>query len=199
MRRKKKSSTHDILTLVMTDFFMGVSGMALGMFIVVALAVNDTESPGSLEVMTLWDAEVNKDIDTWGRIEGRSWVGFNSAGDGEGLTLVYDDKGHDGHRVRRNFENMYARELIPGKWTVNIHYYANKERGPDAEDVNVMIRVKERGASTFKELVNETITLTRVHEEVTVCTFEISDDGKVVEGSVKLQPPTEFRVKPRNF
>lgn len=187
-----RRTKNDVTQVTQVDFFSGVMGATLALFIIVALAAKaEIDSPGGIEVATFWPAEQNTDVDLWCRAPGREWVGYNRPGQGDDFSLVYDDRGWDGHAVKRNFENMFARELLPGEYVINVHYFGNNGGGfgvSEPVQVNVVVRIQEKGSSSFRQIADKTVTLRHVMDEVTVVRFTIDKDGKVDERSINDRP-----------
>ena len=136
------------------------------------------EPPGQMIISAVWP-EGPVDVDLWVRAPGeKKPVGYSNRG-GSVMNLLRDDLGTSADSLPMNYENSYSRGLPAGEYVVNVHLY----KGAAPVPVVVEVRFGPPGAAPFL-LVDETVTLAREGQELTVVRFRIDAAGKVVPGSV---------------
>lgn len=134
------------------------------------------KSPGSISVHATWPTGPT-DVDLWvfGAGEARP-VGYSNQG-GAIWNLLRDDLGTSTDATDANFETAYARGIVPGEVTVNLHCY----RCPKLP-VPVDVEIRETGMSgntTSRVLFTSKVVLKREGEEKTVANFKINLHGNM--------------------
>ena len=87
-----------------------------------------TRPPGNVLVEANWPPEIDADVDLWVQAPGDVPVGHSNKG-GRVFNLLRDDLGRFSDLSGINFENSYARGIVPGEYTVNLHLYRNRSAG----------------------------------------------------------------------
>lgn len=140
--------------------------------------------PGNVIVEITWPAEMNADVDLWVLAPGDSPVGYSNKG-GIVFNLLRDDLGKFMDPTNINHEVAYARGLIPGEYTVNVHAYRIDTKRPPPIDVKALVSVKQtEPGSDVVPILGTTARLDRLGQEITVFRFRLDEKGHIVTGSV---------------
>ena len=199
MKRESRSRTNSQWIVTLDLFFVLFAVMAVNCLLS-AYEESQAKSAGTVAVTMNWDPERDEDPDVWCKAEGRDWVGYNKPGSGDYYRLVYDDRGLDGHKIKKNEENVYARELFPGKHTFNVNRYPKPDFAGNPNEpleVRLTVQVLETGSDRYITYVDRVVTLNHYWHEVTVAEFVITKDGKVDPNSINLDPPLAPRPQER--
>ena len=174
--------------------FRDVSMLALAGFIAMVLlllphlnppgqaALVGLEPPGNVIVEARWPDELDSDVDLWVEAPGDVPVGYSNKG-GAIFNLLRDDLGQRADATGINYEISYARGVVAGEYTVNLHLYRNAARSLPIP-VTVVTSVKKTPEGRAKQLLASQIELGREGEELTVYRFKLSETGDLVPGSV---------------
>ena len=140
-------------------------------------------SAGNISVYVFWP-EGDTDIGTHMRDPHGEHVYFSHRA-GKVWNLLRDDLGKTNDLTNRNFENVYARGLLPGEYVVNVHAYRNNASYPVEVDAELRIQsdLKAGSATTFTARV----VLDHLGDEATLWRFSIDERGHLVPGSVHSQ------------
>lgn len=158
-------------------------------------ATDETQPPGNVIVEIRWPDEIDSDVDLWVEAPGDRPVGYSNKG-GLIFNLLRDDLGNKADATGLNYEVSYARGIVAGEYTVNVHLYRNTARVLPIP-VTVVASVKRTPGESAKQILAAMIDLTREGEELTVFRFRLSDDGDLVPGSVHdLKRPLAQRGPP---
>jgi hypothetical protein len=151
-------------------------------------------NPGNVLIEATWPAELDADVDLWVEGPGDIPVGYSNKGGGL-FNLLRDDLGRKLDVSGLNYESAYARGLLPGEYTVNLHLYRNlSEAG--AIPTRVVVSSRAETNSPTRQLLTSTIDLTREGQERTVFRFRLAADGQLVPDSVHaLYKPLRSGVK----
>lgn len=141
---------------------------------------SSTSERGALRIEATWESNKDVDVDLWCQAPGDGGpVGWNRRG-GNTLDLVRDDLGS---KTDPHYEITYGRTTPDGEYVVNLHLYANRERGYDRVPVVITVHLlAEDGKGASVVIFRGTAVLSRVGEEVTVIRFRM-EKGKIVPGS----------------
>jgi hypothetical protein len=146
----------------------------------------DTEAPGNVIVEARWPDELDSDVDLWVEAPGDVPVGYSNKG-GAVFNLLRDDLGTRVDATDINYEVSYARGIVAGEYTVNLHLYRN----PSAVlpiSVTVVTSVKKTPDARARQLLASKIELGREGEERTVYRFRLDAHGDLEPGSVHSLP-----------
>lgn len=142
---------------------------------------SEIESPGNVIVEASWDHTRDVDVDLWVQAPGDTPVGYSSKA-GKIFNLLRDDLGKHGDATDVNLENAYSRGIAAGEYTVNVHLYRNDSQEPI--EVRVVVRLKPRPGAPAQEVLSTTVLLRANGHEATAFRFKLTEDGRLVEGSV---------------
>ncbi|MBU6437645.1 MAG: hypothetical protein KGQ77_08965 [Betaproteobacteria bacterium] len=165
-------------------------------FIVALLAMNpkalkagDIPSKAEFIVTVSWPDLNPDDIDTWVQDPAGNVVWFRQREAGL-MHLDHDSRGTGFERMLvngreivnpLNQEVVTVRGLVPGEFTVNVHYYDTKDGKPVQVNVSVL-KVNPRAEVVFYGQ----IALARKGDEATAVRFTVLPDGSV--GNVNTLP-----------
>lgn len=163
--------------------------------------------PGNVIVEVFWEDDYDVDVDLWLRGPGDQPVGYSSKS-GILFNLLRDDLGYYADVTERNFEIAYSRGIVSGEYTVNLMFYANRyanrtvnntPRGDNTKNrkkalfgqkpilpikVKVVVSIKKNPTMSPKPILNKTVELKKVKEEITVFNFTFNEDLDLIEDSV---------------
>ncbi len=142
----------------------------------------DVAPPGNVIIEITWSSELDDDIDLWVQAPGDVPVGYSNKG-GRFFNLLRDDLGHSGDPSDVNLETAYTRGIPAGEYTVNVHFYRHKSKSFPVE-VNAVVRVKADADASSQTLLSRAVQLDRQGHELTVFRFQLTPEGKIVQGSV---------------
>jgi hypothetical protein len=145
-------------------------------------AADNAEPPGNVIVEARWPDDLDSDVDLWVEAPGDVPVGYSNKG-GIIFNLLRDDLGNRVDATGINYEISFARGLVAGEYTINLHLYRNPASILPVR-VTVVTSVKKTPDARAKQLLASEVELARVGEELTVYRFELSADGDLVPGSV---------------
>ncbi len=159
-----------------------------------AASAKDTAPPGNVMVEANWPPDMDSDVDLWVQAPGDVPVGYSNKG-GAVFNLLRDDLGHQLDLSGLNYESSYARGVVPGEYTVNLHLYRN--RAPNlAVPVTVIVSTKTATDQPARQILVSKVELDHEGQERTVFRFKLTEAGAVVPGSVNsLQRPLRSGTK----
>ena len=131
-------------------------------------------------VEVTWPDEIDSDVDLWVQAPGDIPVGYSNKG-GVIFNLLRDDLGKRVDATGLNYEVSYARGILAGEYTVNVHLYRNPASILPIP-VTVVTSVKS-GARRARQLLASQIELAREGEELTVYRFKLGADGGLVRAA----------------
>lgn len=159
-----------------------------------AEAETQSVPPGSVSVYAFWRDGVNVDVDLHMASPDGEHVFFSHMAD-RIWNLLRDDLGTTGDNTPRNFENAYARGLIPGEYVINLHLYrGNATDLPITVDAEVRITTFDYANAQPNVIINKAVILTHQGDEQTVLRFTIGADGYLVPGSMSDLPVSIIRL-----
>lgn len=191
MSKDKYGSTTGFLDLIFNTLLAFVL-LFLLMFIMIKTEETKTKVDDKNEiVITLtWDDQLADDVDLWLKDPHGRLVGFTNK-EIEGIALERDDMGSITDRVidskgnviiiKLNQEIMNIRHLNAGIYTINAHMFSKRSEGP------VDVKVKIIKINPFKEFPEVKKVLPERGSEVTMVTFEIDGEGKIVNINTKIE------------
>ena len=161
-----------------------ISVLALVMFVIVVMIVEqfkeeETATPvGNIVVSTQWPSG-DFDIDTWvfGPGEARP-VGYSNR-NGKVFSLIKDDLGFPDTDL--NYESVISRGIPAGRYWVNLHAYRGGQY-PLTVKVSVEVFTGAENKDMGK-VVSTEVVLTRLGDERTAFSFELTGEGKLVPGT----------------
>ena len=153
------------------------------------------EPPGNVMIEARWPDQLDTDVDLWVQAPGDVPVGYSNKG-GAVFNLLRDDLGQQLDLSGLNYESSFARGIVPGEYTVNLHLYRNRA-GAALVPVTVVVSTKARTADPSRQVLMTKLDLDHEGQERTVFRFKLAEDGQVVPGSVNsLQRPLRSGTKP---
>jgi hypothetical protein len=159
-----------------------------------AATAKDTAAPGNVLVEASWPPELDSDVDLWVQAPGDVPVGYSNKG-GAVFNLLRDDLGKQLDLSGLNYESSYARGIVPGEYTVNVHLYRNRAGIADVP-VTVVVSSKPDANAPARQILMSKVNLDREGQERTVFRFKLTENGSVVPGSVNsLQRPLRSGTK----
>jgi hypothetical protein len=169
--------------------FKGLQVVAF-LFFIALLAMNPEAKEGKVEskaefIITMtWPDDHPDDIDLYVEDPLGNIVWYHVR-EGGFLVLDRDDRGSanntitlDGRKITSPFrqETISIRGIVPGEYTVNVHYFLATKGGP----VPVIVKIEK--INPIVEVVSyETVSLARMGEEKTAVRFRLAADGSVVD------------------
>ena len=160
------------------------------LFFIALLAMNPESTQGKIEskaefIITMtWPDNHPDDIDLYAEdpLGNIVWYHVREAGF---LVLDRDDRGSannavvvGGRKITSPFrqETISIRGIVPGEYTINVHYFLASIGGP----VPVVVQV-EKINPTVEVVSHETMTLNRMGEEKTAVRFRLAANGSVID------------------
>jgi len=169
--------------------FKGLQVVAF-LFFIALLAMNPEAKEGKIEskaefIITMtWPDDHPDDIDLYAEDPLGNIVWYHVR-EGGFLVLDRDDRGSannaitvEGRKITSPFrqETISIRGIVPGEYTVNVHYFLATRGGP----VPVVVKV-EKINPIVDVVSHENISLARMGEEKTAVRFRLAPDGHVVD------------------
>lgn len=151
---------------------------------------------GNISVEVQWTEGANVDVDLWVQAPGdRQPVGYSRRSDAQS-SYVRDDVGRQNDPGTLNFENTFVRGAAAGRYVVNLHLY---QLNGEALPVRAQVRATLLPSKTMpsKILAIRPVELAEQGQEVTAFSFELDDQGNLVEGSESYEY-TPLRKEPGN-
>src|SRR6476660_2535728 len=160
------------------------------LFFLALLAMNPEAKEGKIEskaefIITMtWPDEHPDDIDLYAEDPLGNIVWYHVR-EGGFMVLDRDDRGSanntitvDGRKITSPFrqETISIRGIVPGEYTVNVHYFLATRGGP----VPVVVKV-EKINPTVEVVSHDNLTLSRMGEEKTAVRFKLAAAGNVID------------------
>lgn len=145
-------------------------------------SADDVPPPGNVIVELRWPDDLDTDVDLWVQAPGDVPVGYSNKG-GAVFNLLRDDLGRRGDATELNYEIAYARGILPGEYTVNVHLYRNSARTYPIP-ATVVTSVKSSETESARQILASRVDLKNEGEEITVYRFKLDENGGLVAGSV---------------
>lgn len=159
------------------------------LFFIAIIFLNPSEDTGKIDIdaeyviTVTWPDNSPDDIDTWiedpkGNV---TWYRNRNAGlvhlDRDDRGMLNDTLEFEGRTVNNplNQEVTAIRGMVPGEYTVNIHYYESQSN----ESVEVSVRVAKVNP-VYKIVYYGVSTLSNRGMEVTAVRFTLTSDGSVI-------------------
>ena len=159
-----------------------------------AAVSKDSEPPGNVMVEVNWPPNLDSDVDLWVQAPGDVPVGYSNKG-GAVFNLLRDDLGQQLDLSGLNYESSYARGIVPGEYTVNVHLYRNRAAAM-LVPVTVVVSTKGHASDPSRQVLMSKVELDHEGQERTVFRFKLNEAGQVVPGSVNsLQRPLRSGTK----
>lgn len=193
----------DVAPIAERDVLLSIIGMLLMMLVTLMTHVGDParaqstaegiKPPGAVMVETRWPDGLDTDVDLWVQAPGDVPVGYSNKG-GLVFNLLRDDLGSVVDATGLNYENAFARGLIPGEYTVNLHLYRNRASQTEIP-CSVVVSVQKADDPLMRQILATQVTLVREGQEKTALRFRLDDKGALVAGSVSsIQRPLRSAV-----
>ena len=198
--RRRKYGTDGIDPF--TDLLFNVLLIFTFLFLIAIIFLNPPAKTGALDlkaeyiVTVKWPDHSPDDIDTWVRDPDGRTVWFRNTEDGF-MHLDRDDRGVSNDTIRvdgediinpLNQEIITIRRLVPGEYTVNLHYYKSLSDQPVVAEVSVA-----RVNPSLEIVFYGKVSLEKVGAERTAVRFRIEGDGTVAD--VNTLPKTLVSVE----
>ena len=191
------------ITIGLMDVFFNFMAILLVGLAILMLFINDpqdkdkddsVEPIGTMMIEMFWPDEPHVDMDLWVQAPDDSPVGF-SRKTGIQFDLLRDDLGRNNDLAERNYEIMIGKDIVPGKYYVNVDWYptgasnVREGHGPGISvrhtepiKVRVVVSLTLKG-KIAKQIVARTYTV-RMLEEVNMFNFEITEEFDIDPDSV---------------
>jgi hypothetical protein len=179
------------VTLLALSGFVAMVVMMIPFINPIAEAEQETSTsePGNVIVEIHWPAELDADIDLWVKAPGDMPVGYSNKGSAL-VNLLRDDLGHFNDLTESNYEVTYSRGIVAGEWTVNLHAFRMDPARPPPYEILTVVSVMRPDFMRPVQILEKRIGLTRLGQERTVFRFKLSEEGKLIRGSINdLQRP----------
>lgn len=176
-----------------TDMIFIMAAAFLTIAVIALLHINDPakpgepgeDPPGNITITATWP-EGDTDVDLWifGPAE-MAPIGYSNA-NGLVWNLLRDDLGTKPDATAINMENAFARGIIAGQYTVNLHCY----RCPQLPvPVDIEIRANKDGGAggkggASKILVTTKVILNQLGQEKTAIDFKMDDNAVIDDASM---------------
>ena len=112
-------------------------------------------------------------------------VGYSNR-ESELSNLLRDDLGFTHDLSNLNYENAYTRGIMAGEYQANVHLFS-EHGSPPPIPVWLIVSVKRENGVTLR-LVETEATLTHHGQEITAVRFGLTDEGRLVAGSIHAVP-----------
>ena len=197
----RSKSSNKILSLM--DAFLSLTIIILLGLGILMLFINDpqdrdqddtVEPIGSMMVEMFWPDDVHVDMDLWVQAPDDSPVGF-SRKTGIQFDLLRDDLGRNNDMAGRNYEIMIGKDIVPGKYYVNVDWYptgaSNRREGygpgigtvhTEPIEVRVVVSLTIKG-QIAKQIIARTYTVKHL-QEINMFNFEITEEYDINPDSV---------------
>lgn len=149
--------------------------------------LSEVKSPGSLVVHLVWDHDTDVDLDLWGKPPDDFPIGFSNR-ENSSCNLLRDDLGKTNDLFNENFENIYCRNLIPGEYIFNIHFYGLKDK---SQEINYKVEVsiiaptpKGTRMSKVVKYIKDHFLASEKGVERTLIRFKINEEGLIDDSSI---------------
>lgn len=178
----------DVITLALAGFVAIVILLLPHIGAEAAKTAEDARMPGNVLVEVTWPPELDTDIDLWVQAPGDIPVGYSNKG-GAVFNLLRDDLGRKLDVSGLNYEVSYARGVVPGEYTVNLHLYRHLS-GPLPVPARVVVSTRTDDNSASRQILATDAELRREGQELTVLRFRLDAQGALLPDSVhNLQRP----------
>jgi hypothetical protein len=182
----EQTAFRDVLMLALAGFVAIVILLLPHLNPTGAEEVAAEEPPGNVVVEARWPDGLATDVDLWVQAPGDVPVGYSNKG-GAVFNLLRDDLGTRADSTPLNYEVSYARGVVAGEYTVNLHLYRNQA---DVRPVTatVVVSVKPAPDRSAEQILLSEVDLVREGQEITVFRFRLDDAGELVPNSVHGLP-----------
>ena len=189
------------------DMLFNLLLCTLCLFIIAFLSINpikqdqDVESSDVLQIVLTWGDENDDDFDLWLITPDKQYIGFKSPQTTLG-NLDRDDLGiandtiivnGEGRSIKLNKEIISLRQLIPGDYYINVHYY--KQNDKPAEGFNVEVsKIKPyklvfKGSNFLLPRQEKTIVSFTVTEKYDITNIATDNQVSFVDDLLKRSRP----------
>jgi hypothetical protein len=161
------------------------------LFFIALLAMNPDARQGKVDtkaefLITMgWPDNHPDDIDLYAEGPLGDIVWFHQRDASGFMTLDRDDRGSLNNSITVNGRKIVSplrqeivsiRGIVPGEYTVNVHYYLATQQAP----VPVTVKI-EKVNPVVEVIFYDTIVLGRQGDEKTVVRFRVAENGKVID------------------
>lgn len=142
-------------------------------------------SVGNIAINAEWDSSLDADVDLWVKSpEDVGSVGYSRRSDKQ-TSYVRDDIGKSNDMGNSNYETSFVRGLLPGRYVVDVHMFDSKGHLPIK--VRVFILLGNQNDTSMKLVGDRELELKSDGEELTAFSFELDNDGELIEGSISQE------------
>ncbi len=178
----------DVITLALAGFVAIVILLLPHLGAQAAKTAEDARMPGNVLVEVTWPPEFDTDVDLWVQAPGDIPVGYSNKG-GAVFNLLRDDLGQKLDLSGLNYEVAYARGVIAGEYTINLHLYRHLSKTLPVP-ARVVVSTRSDDGSAARQILATDAELRREGQELTVLRFRLDAQGALVPDSVhNLQRP----------
>ena len=138
-----------------------------------------TAQVAEIVIEAIWPTGTNYDVDLWTMGPDGIPVGWGVHTTTGSLNLERDDRGTREDAAQLNYEMISVRSLEPGEYTVNLHMFHHF-----GDPLPVPVFVTVTGKHDLGEIYSGQVMLERLRQELTVVSFELDQQGMLVDGSL---------------
>ena len=177
----------------------GVQTCALPIFVTLIQILKNNEGivHKAEFVLTLtWDKKDKNDMDLWLKDPNGNIIYYKDKEDAA-MFLDRDDLGHENDKIiingvekiiYINQEIISIRAIVPGKWTVAVHFYKRHDKSPPGTIIPITVRMDKLNPK-IQIMFNEDLKIKWTWQEVTVASFEVLPDGTVANVQLGVNEP----------
>ena len=180
-----------------TDLLFNILLVFTFLFLITIIFLNPPTKSGTIDlkaeyVITVkWPDHSTDDIDVWVENPEKQLLWFRNTDTGfmhldrDDRGLVNDEIYVNGQRIANpiNQEVVTIRQIVPGEYTINLHYYKSNTNKPVTAEVN-LARVNPK----FEILYYEKTYLEKAGDEKTVVRFHLEEDNSVSQMNTLFKP-----------
>lgn len=133
---------------------------------------------GVLQVTMFWNDASCADVDLWVRAPGDAQAAGFLHRDEDVTNLLRDDLGCVTDKSGRNFEIASTHGLPAGEYIIATHYFDPNNEG--TQQVHVIVQARPKKDAPLLDVLDETVVLKEINQEITVARITLDDKGHVV-------------------
>lgn len=177
------------------DYSSVFASLVMIRFVILALALvflapkqdpkeDSNKDRGNLRVEVIWENNKDVDIDLWVRSPDDRPVGWKRK-NGKYVDLIRDDLGNINNPSGIHYEIAYSKGAPEGEYVVNLHLYANREKGYNQVPVEIFITYvdSDDAKGSQVKIFQKKFIMEKVSEETTIVRFKVKADKTVDHSS----------------
>lgn len=193
----------DDVFLAFTDVLANFAFMVAALFVLNMMlphlkaeeeAKSQGVNAGNMCLELSWPDQKDVDIDLWVKGADNKTVGYSNRSTPL-MDLMRDDLGKYSDPGDKNFEIVCTRALKAGTYTVNSHFFSDRDGGSADLPVTLIVSFNAMKGVASPQPIKATGSLRQVGSEITVLDFELDKDGKVIASSLNaIYQPVRSRA-----